>query len=114
MTPTRSALIFRGLCKVVAIVFVTNQVLTTLFTYAAQQLDSALPPEAIWIFSCLTCGLITLWLQSDARRAFGFAREKGFVTTGGEGKQDLQIAGDCPRRWLVILHIELNPAAIGA
>jgi len=105
---------FRGLCKLIAIVFVTNQVLTTLFNYAAQQLDPALPPESLWIFSCLTCGLVTLWLQADARRAFGLAREKGFVKNGGDGKQDLQIAEDCPKRWLVILHVELNPAAMQA
>jgi hypothetical protein len=36
------------------------------------------------------------------------------VKQGGEGMQDLQIADDCPKRWLVILHIELNPAAIQA
>lgn len=101
----------RGLCKVVAIAFVTNQVLTTIFTYVAQQLDASPPHDAIWLFSCVTCGLLTLWLQSDARRAFGFAREKGFVKTAGDSKKELQIAPDCPKRWLVILHIELNPAA---
>jgi hypothetical protein len=114
MTPSRSPTVFRGMCKVFAIAFVINQVLTTIFTYVAQQLDAAVPHEAVWLFSCVTCGLLTLWLQSDARRAFGFAREKGFVKTGGEQKQDLQIAEDCPKRWLVILHIELNPAAIKA
>jgi hypothetical protein len=107
-------MMFRGLCKVVAIAFVTNQVLTTLFTYAAQQFDSPPPHDAIWLFSCVTSGLVTLWLQSDARRAFGFAREKGFVRKGGNATQELQIAEDCPKRWLVILHIELNPAAMQA
>jgi len=114
MPPSKPAMMFRGMCKVVAIAFFFNQVLTTIFTYVAQQLDAALPHETIWLFSCVTCGLLTLWLQSDARRAFGFAREKGFVKTGGDKKQDLQIAEDCPKRWLVILHIELNPAVIKA
>jgi hypothetical protein len=114
MTPSRPAMMLRGMCKVVAIAFVTNQVLTTIFTYVAQQLDANLPHETIWLFSCVTCGLLTLWLQADARRAFGFARAKGFVKTAGDKKQDLQIAEDCPKRWLVILHIELNPAAIQA
>ncbi|MFB9128297.1 hypothetical protein ACFFYR_35960 [Paraburkholderia dipogonis] len=112
MTPSRPAMMFRGLCKVVTIAFVTNQVLTTIFTYCVQQLDSAPPHQAVWIFSCVTCGMVTLWLQADARRAFGFAREKGFVKKSGEGTQGVQIADDCPRRWLVVLHIELNPASI--
>ncbi|WP_240975539.1 hypothetical protein [Paraburkholderia aromaticivorans] len=111
MTPSRPAMMFRGLCKVVAIAFVTNQVLTTIFTYFAQQLDSEPPHQAVWIFSCVTCGMVTLWLQADARRAFGFAREKGFVKKSGEGTQDVRIADDCPKRWLVVLHMELNPAA---
>lgn len=105
-------MMFRGLCKVVAIAFVTNQVLTTIFTYFVQQLDSAPPHQAVWIFSCVTCGMVTLWLQADARRAFGFAREKGFVKKSGEDTQGVQIADDCPKRWLVVLHIELNPASI--
>ncbi|KAA1010945.1 hypothetical protein FVF58_18325 [Paraburkholderia panacisoli] len=107
-------MMFRGMCKVVAIAFVTNQILTTLFTYLARQLDAALPDQALWLFSCVTCGLLTLWLQSDARRAFGFAREKGFVKKGGDRQPYVQIADDCPKRWLVILHIELNPAAVQA
>jgi hypothetical protein len=107
-------MMFRGLCKVVAVAFVTNQVLTTAFTYVAQQLDSALPHDTIWLFSCVTSGLVTLWLQSDARRAFGFAREKGFVRKSGDATQGVQIAEDCPKRWLVILHIELNPTAMQA
>lgn len=68
----------------VAIAFVTNQVFTTIFTYVAQQLDSALPHDTIWLFSCVTSGLATLWPQSDARRGFGFARENGFVKKSGE------------------------------
>jgi hypothetical protein len=36
------------------------------------------------------------------------------VKIGGDRKQVLQIAENCPKRWLVILHIELNPAAIQA
>ncbi|MFM0738217.1 hypothetical protein PQQ51_13325 [Paraburkholderia xenovorans] len=103
-------MLFRGMCKVVAIAFVTNQVLTTIFTYVAQQLDAKLPHDTIWLFSCVTCGLLTIWLQSDARRAFGFARDKGFIKT--DDKKTLQIAENCPKRWLVILHIELNSAAL--
>lgn len=62
-------MMFRGLCKVVAIAFVTNQALTTIFTYFVQQLDSAPPHQAVWIFSCVTCGMVTLWLHAGFERA---------------------------------------------
>jgi hypothetical protein len=84
------------------------------FAYVAQQIDVAVPHQTITLFSCVTCRLVTLWLQSDARRAFGFARDKGYVGTAGDTSQGLQVAADCPKRWLVVLHIELNPASAGA
>jgi hypothetical protein len=108
---SRLTLMLRGMTKVIAVAFLANQVLTSVFTLAAQQIDPQLPHQTIWMFSCVTCGLVTLWLQSDARRAFGFAREKGYVKAAGD---EWQISADCPKRWLVILHIELNPAVKAA
>ena len=113
MVRFRPATMLRGMSKVIAIAFVTNQILTTVFTYVAQQIDATLPHETIWMFSCVTCGLVTLWLQSDARRAFGFARENGYIKPADDTKQIVQVAQDCPKRWLVILHMELNPAVSG-
>jgi hypothetical protein len=107
----RPLMMLRGMCKVIAIAFAVNQVLTTVFTYVAQQIDTTLPRQMAWLFSCMTCGLLTLWLQADARRAFAFARKQGFVKVTDGKDRALQIAADCPKRWLVILHVELNPAA---
>jgi hypothetical protein len=107
---SRLTMLLRGMTKVIAIAFFANQILTSLFTLAAQQIDPQLPHQTIWMFSCVTCGLFTLWLQSDARRAYGFAREKGYVKAAGDDRDAWQIAMDCPKRWLVILHIELNPS----
>ncbi|MEQ5843853.1 hypothetical protein BWP39_29560 [Paraburkholderia acidicola] len=114
MAHSRTASIFRGFAKVMVVAFVANQILTTAFTYVAQQVDANLTHQTIMVFSCVTCGLVTMWLQADARRAFAFAREKGFIKTPGDTGNTLEIAVDCPKRWLVILHIELNPAAVGA
>ncbi|CAB3762679.1 hypothetical protein [Paraburkholderia humisilvae] len=111
MVYSRPLMMLRGMCKVIAIAFAVNQVLTSAFTYVAQQIDTTLPHQTVWLFSCMTCGLLTLWLQADARRAFAFARKQGFVKITDGKERALQIAADCPKRWLVILHIELNPAA---
>ncbi|MGF6776652.1 hypothetical protein [Paraburkholderia sp. GAS334] len=114
MMRSKMAMMFRGLGKVVIIAFAANQILTVAFTYIAQQIDVGLPQQTVTLFSCVTCGLVSLWLQSDARRAFSFARDKGYVKPAGDPSQSLQIAADCPKRWLVVLHIELNPAANAA
>lgn len=111
MVRQRPASMFRGMLKVVLIAIVSSQILTTLFSVCAQQIDAAASPQITAAFGFVTCGLISLWLQSDARRAFGFAKGKGFVAAARDGQSGLQIAADCPKRWLVVLHAELNPAA---
>jgi hypothetical protein len=109
MTRTRAAMFFRGMSKVMFVAMTMNLVLTNLFEVLAQALDLGLDRQALTMFSCMTCGLLTIWLQADARRAFTFARANGYVKSNAEQHGDLQIATKCPKRWLVMLHIELHP-----
>jgi len=111
MVRPRPGMMFRGMLKVVLIAIAASQVLTTAFTLFARQIDAALSPQIISVFGFVTCGLVSMWLQADARRAFGFARQNGFVAASPDGQPGPLIATDCPRRWLVVLHVELNPAA---
>jgi hypothetical protein len=108
-----TAMRIRGMAKVVCVAIVANQVLTMAFAYAVQQLDPGAPGLITTIFSFLTCGLVSIWLQSDARRAYLLAREKGCITPVDKTNPALKIAPDCPKLWLVVLHIEMNPAAVG-
>jgi len=108
-----TAMRIRGTVKVICVAIVVNQVLTTVFSYAVSQLDPDTPTLVTTIFSFVTCGLVSLWLQSDARRAYLLARERGCITPVSETNPAVRIASDCPKPWLVILHIEMNPAAVG-
>lgn len=103
----------RGMSKVMFIAVLANLFLTNLFEFLAEMLDLELDRQALVLFSYMTCGLLTMWLQSDARRAFAFARAHGYVTAKDKNDGDLQVATDCPKRWLVILFLELNPGATG-
>ena len=103
----------RGIVKLVCIAIVANQVLTIAFAYVVQQLDPSAPGIIESIFSFVTCMLVSSWLQTDARRAYLAAREKGCITPVDKTNPHLKIAPECPRRWLVILHIEMNPGAVG-
>jgi hypothetical protein len=108
-----TAMRIRGIAKVISVAIIANQVLTVAFAYVVQQTDPSAPSLIISVFSFLTCGLVSMWLQSDARRAYLLAREKGCITPVDNTNPALKIAADCPKRWLVILHIEMNPAAVG-
>ena len=110
----------RGWRKLVLATVVTNQVLTSAFVYFAQQIDPALTMLDTLVFSCATCMLVGRWLRTDAHRAWRNAVDKGYVGPRPSANDDDDddddddgdvpaIADRCPRRWLVVLHIELNP-----
>ena len=103
----------RGIVKLISIAILANQVLTLAFAYVVDQLDPGAPILIRSVFSFATCIFVSSWLQTDARRAYLLAREKGCVTPVDSAHPALQISPDCPRRWLVVLHIEMNPAAVG-
>jgi hypothetical protein len=107
----KAAMRARGWRKLLLLTVATNQVLTTAFVYVAQQVDPGLTMMDTLIFSCLTCGLVSNWLRTDAHRAWRNAVEKGYVgPRHGANDEDVpKIAEKCPRRWLVVLHLELNP-----
>ncbi len=113
MLSMSAAMRIRGIVKLVCIAIMANQILTMIFSCVVTQLDPATPGIVTSIFSFATCMLVSSWLQTDARRAYLLAREKGCITPVDKSNPALRIAADCPRRWLVILHIEMNPAAVG-
>lgn len=63
MTRTKAAMFFRGMSKVMFIAIAVNLFLTNIFEYLAQTLDLGLDNQAVTLFSCVTCGLLTLWLS---------------------------------------------------
>lgn len=107
----KAAMRTRGWLKLALFTIVANQILTSLFAYGAQQIDAELTLIPILVFSCASCALVSYWLQEDARRAWHYALENGYVGSGRprSARDELPIAGNCPKRWLVTLHLELNP-----
>jgi hypothetical protein len=104
---------FRGWLKLVILTFSVDQILTTIFTYVAQRIDPGMAEMQTLIFSCITCVLVSNWLVADARAAWAQAMKQGYIGAlkrdGGAQAEKLAIAEKCPRRWLVVLHLELNP-----
>ncbi|MFD1560841.1 hypothetical protein ACFSHT_35240 [Paraburkholderia silviterrae] len=101
----------RAWLKIVIFTICADQVLTAAFTYVGQMIDPGMTEIQTLVFSCLTCVLVSNWLVSDARAAWANAKQHGHVATtqSDSGVRELKIADTCPRRWLVVLHIELNP-----
>ena len=106
----RMALRLRAFLKIVFVTIVFSQVLSTLFEVAARIVDPDVTSFPALIFSCVTCALVSVWLPADARRAWQHAHKLGFIRPGAHGPlPGIEITRDCPGRWLVVLHAELNP-----
>jgi hypothetical protein len=109
----RTTMRIRGMVKLISIAMLVNQVLTFLFAYVTDRLDPGAPVLIRSVFSFATCWLVSSWLQTDARQAYVLARDKGFVTPIDDTHPALHVSPECPKRWLVVLHIEMNPAVVG-
>ncbi|MBB3259261.1 hypothetical protein F4827_004136 [Paraburkholderia bannensis] len=105
---------WRGWLKVVTLTMAVDQLLIAVFTFAARSLDPGIGEMPTLIFSCITCMLVSNWLVSDARAAWVSAKSSGYIGTAIDAVkgESVVIAARCRRRWLVVLHIELNPQLV--
>ncbi|MEX3936462.1 hypothetical protein AB4Y32_32610 [Paraburkholderia phymatum] len=90
---------------IVVLVVLVNQILTT--TFAQNHPDIALGLTTL--FSFALCTILSAWMRSDAKHAWLHARDEGFLSSAEiRGGRTVWIRQDCPRRWLVVLHIEFE------
>jgi hypothetical protein len=73
-----------------------------------------IPPAAFGAFGGLTILLARRWVLVDARQAFSAAVERHQVLVEGTPPQFIYMAPACPRRWLVVPHVQLQPELIDA
>ncbi|WP_149669078.1 hypothetical protein [Paraburkholderia panacisoli] len=110
---SRTALKIRGAAKVALFAILMNQVVTTPFSFYVQKVDPDASELVAPLFSFITTVLLAAWIQMDAKRAYLQASKHGCIRSVSESNPVLHVAPNCPRRWLVILHIENNPRAVG-
>jgi len=108
----KTTLWLRGLAKLLTLALLANQVLTLIFSIGAHQVDPDVDSQVISVFSIVTSVLAGLWLQADARHAYQRAKAQDLIKPNHDKTKPWPWALDpaCPRKWLVTLHLELNPA----
>ncbi|KVF77186.1 hypothetical protein WS75_08650 [Burkholderia sp. FL-7-2-10-S1-D7] len=106
---TRAALRMRGLMKLTVVTIAVTQLLTLLFDALTVAVGYAPEAATLLLFRFVTCALVSFWLQADASRAYRHAAKRGLVTMSGEHGELIEIAPQCPKRWLVVLNLQLEP-----
>ncbi|MBS2129671.1 hypothetical protein NX871_28545 [Burkholderia thailandensis] len=105
----KAAMRMRGLVKVACITIAASQVLTAAFASLARVAGHDVESGPLPLFNFVTCALVSYWLQADARRAYLEARSSGRLHGAPNESAPPDVPANCPKRWLVILNIELNP-----
>ena len=106
---TRAALRMRGLVKLTVVTIAVTQLLTLVFEALLVAVGYAPEAATLLLFRFVTCALVSFWLQADASRAYRHASKRGLVTVSGEHGELIEIAPQCPKRWLVVLNLQLEP-----
>ncbi|MDF3085968.1 hypothetical protein [Burkholderia sola] len=105
----RAALRLRGVMKLTIVTIAVAQALA--FAFESLLAAAGFAPDAatVLLFRFVTCALVSFWLQADALRAYQYAAQHGFITIPGMHGDPVDIAPQCPKRWLVVLNLQLEP-----
>ncbi|WP_175903213.1 hypothetical protein [Burkholderia seminalis] len=105
----RAALRLRGVMKLTIVTIAVAHALT--FAFDSLLVAAGFAPDAatVLLFRFVTCALVSFWLQADALRAYRHAAQHGFVTVPGAHGDPVDVAPQCPKRWLVVLNLQLEP-----
>ncbi|CAB3754550.1 hypothetical protein GQ57_05810 [Burkholderia sp. MSh2] len=105
----RAALRLRGVVKLTVVTIAVAQALA--FAFESLLVATGFAPDAatVLLFRFVTCALVSFWLQADALRAYQYAAQHGFVTAHGAPGDPIDVAPQCPKRWLVVLSLQLDP-----
>ncbi|VWD63740.1 hypothetical protein BLA50215_07754 [Burkholderia lata] len=108
----RAARRLRGVLKLTIVTIAVAQALA--FAFENLLVLAGFTPDAVTVllFRFVTCALVSFWLQADALRAYQYAAQHGFVTVPGTHGDPVDVAPQCPKRWLVVLSLQLDPRAL--
>jgi hypothetical protein len=110
----QAALRLRGIAKIVLVTLGMGELLTIAFSYCAGLTGHGADQGAALLFNFVSCALVSYWLQADARRAYRDAKANDRLGPPRARHDAPQVDSACPNRWLVVLHLELNPHLLDA
>ncbi|MBN3777700.1 hypothetical protein BLA18110_04447 [Burkholderia lata] len=108
----RAARRLRGVLKLTILTIAVAQALAFAFENLLVLAGFAPDAATVLLFRFVTCALVSFWLQADALRAYQYAAQHGFVTVPGTHGDPVDVAPQCPKRWLVVLSLQLDPRGL--
>ena len=92
-----------------AIALIVAEGLAMMLSFAAALFAFEISPVEFGIFGAITTVVLSEWLKIDAQRAFSVADKSGFLDRNESCTRIRSVKDNCPRSWLVVLHLRLHP-----
>ncbi|HTH62677.1 MAG TPA: hypothetical protein VL689_21315 [Paraburkholderia sp.] len=108
----RPAVRRKAIVRIAVLIVVINQLLTTAFAFVVHRNHPDVALGLTTLFSFGLCVVLSVWIRSDAKHAYRNACELGYVSPVAGPARRVRIAPECPRRWLAVLHVELQGTAV--
>lgn len=106
---TMTKMRLRGLATLFLISGMVTAVLSFLLSIALQRLSIGIATFPFAPFGAVTAVLTATWLRIDAKQAYEQANRSGCFQRNGTDMLIESMMKDCPKRWLVVLHLQLHP-----
>jgi hypothetical protein len=98
--------------KVLLLSALAAEVTALFFSIVTQAATGEVSPAEFGLFGAVTLALAHRWVLVDVNNAFEAAVSKHYVLLAGAPPHITHIDSTCPRRWFVLLHIQLHPELI--
>lgn len=92
--------------------FLITEILGLILSLATHSMYADVPTDWFLVFGLITTPVVMSWLTRYGEEAYLEAVSRGFLYMEGIPSRVVSIADDCPKRWLVLLHIQLHPELV--
>lgn len=101
-----------GCSTVLGLSLCTTEIMASIIRAIMHLLSYTASPILYGAFGGLTTVLVASWLTRDAAQAFSWADGHCFLTRDSESSKVVAVRENCPKAWLVTIHILLHTEVI--
>gem|GEM_PF-1606019 len=105
--PARERL--KGRLMLAGYALVANEIMAWALSFMLASVYPGLPRWWLLVFGAAMIPFAMEWISGDAESAYERAASQRFLGFEGVPPRVISIAGDCPSRRLVLLHIQMHP-----
>ncbi len=102
-----------GRFTVVGVALAVTEIEAFIISAILHAISYPVSPVLFGAFGAVTTILVGGWVRLDAEQAFKWADRHGFLVRDEDTSRVTAVRQNCPKPWLVALHLQLHPELMG-